>query len=124
MSTYPYFVNVGSMVLDVSIPMSDIQVDSDLLKEGHPLASWINFFAKISKKFPRYSNKFKLCCNAIYTFRSLQKERGTVENIYLSSTFSNERRLSFTILFATINDKETFLWLITQRFGNVLLSNY
>ncbi len=124
MSTYPYFVNVGSMVLDVSIPMSDIQVDSDLLKEGHPLASWINFFAKISKKFPRYSNKFKLCSNAIYTFRSIQKERGTVENIYLSSTFSNERRLSFTILFATINDKETFLWLITQRFGNVLLSNY
>ena len=23
-----------------------------------------------------------------------------------------------------VNDKETFLWLITQRFGNVLLSNY
>lgn len=124
MSTYPYFVNVGSMVLDVSIPMSDIQVDSDLLKEEHPLASWINFFVKISKKFPRCSNKFKLCSNAIYTFRSIQKEKGTVENIYLSSTFSNERRLSFTILFTTINDKETFLWLITQKFGNVLLSNF
>lgn len=124
MSTYPYFVNVGSMVLDVSIPMSDIQVDSDLLKEEHPLASWINFFVKISKKFPRCSNKFKLCSNAIYTFRSIQKEKGTVENIYLTSTFSNERRLSFTILFTTINDKETFLWLITQKFGNVLLSNF
>ncbi len=121
MSTYPFIQEVGTLALDVTIEISDVIVPAPLF-EDYSVTKWYNFFSKKAKDFPKYSDKFKLLHNATYAIRSIQKENGTIENVTFKRTFSFKKRICFTILFPDETSKNDYLWLISQKFGNVLLS--
>ena len=120
MSTYPYIFNVGAMALEINIPASDFDIEPELL-EKKSISEWSKFFSKNIKKLPKYSDRFKLLSNAIYTMHSIQKTKGSIENISVTTNFTARKRLSFTVIFNTTNAKEDFIWLVKQKFGNVLL---
>lgn len=120
MSTYPYIFNVGAMALEINIPASDFDIEPELLEKKN-ISEWSKFFSKNIKKFPKYSDKFKLLSNAIYTMHSIQKTKGSIESISITTNFTARKRLSFTVIFNTPNAKEDFIWLVKEKFGNVLL---
>ena len=93
MSTYPYIFNVGAMALEINIPASDFDIEPELL-EKKSISEWSKFFSKNIKKFPKYSDKFKLLSNAIYTMHSIQKTKGSIENISVTTNFTARKRLS------------------------------
>ena len=121
MSTYPFIQKVGTLVLDVTFEISDIPVPAHLFEEPS-ITMWSNFFSKKSKEYPKYSDKFKLLHNATYVIRSIQKENGKIETVTTKQTFSFKKRICFTIIFEDITSKEDYLWLMSQKFGNVLLN--
>lgn len=123
MSTYPFIQKVGTLVLDITFEISDIPVPVHLLEE-HSTTKWCNFLNKKAKEYPKYSDKSKLLHNATYVIRSIQKENGRIETVTSNQTFSFKKRICFTVVFKDITSEEDYLWLMSQKFGNVLLNKY